>query len=60
VALRSHFFLLAVPKYVLDDFENGIIQWVGLAYEHIFCLMTDPKCELGEVEKAMFPGIGRL
>jgi hypothetical protein len=22
--------------------------------------MTDPKCELGEVEKAMFPGIGRL
>jgi hypothetical protein len=43
----------------LDEVEK-LFQWVALANEHIFCLMTDPKCELGEVEKAMFHVIERL
>jgi hypothetical protein len=57
VALRFHFFLLAFPKSVLDGVVKAMFQRVALAYENIFCLMTDPKYELGEVEKAMFQGI---
>jgi hypothetical protein len=62
MALRTHFCLLAFPKCDLCDVEKSIFQGVNRPCELIFYLLAVPKCNLGEsqkcdigeVEKAMF------
>jgi len=41
----------------LDEDEKAMIQVVANHWELIFFLFTSPKCELGEVEKAMYLGL---
>ena len=40
-----------------DEDEKAMIQVVANHWELIFSLLTNPKCEIGEVEKAMFQGV---
>ena len=50
-ALRTHFRLLAIPKYDFSEVEKTMIAW---HYLGILYFLAYPKCDLGEVEKAMF------
>jgi len=48
---------LLSPKFVFGNVEKAICQLVARHWVLIFFLLTNPKCNLGEVEKAMFQGI---
>ena len=40
-----------------DEPEKAMNEVVANYWELIFFLLTSPKCDLGEVEKAMFQGV---
>ena len=56
MALESH--CLPLDKFEIDfgEVEKAIFQVVARLWEHIFFLLTTPKCDLVEVEKAILKG----
>jgi len=36
-----------------------MFQWFALHFGIIFCLLNSPKCDLGEVERAMFQVVAK-
>jgi len=54
MALKSLFLPLDKPKINFDEVEKSMFLVVARHWEYIFFFLTSSKCDLGEVEKAMF------
>ena len=53
-SLRTRFRLLAITKYDFSEVEKSMIECVVSHKLGILYNLTYPKCDLGEVEKAMY------
>jgi len=54
--LKVKICLLRSQKFAFGEFEKAIFEVVTRHWEHIFFLLTTPKCDMGEVGKAKFEG----
>jgi hypothetical protein len=52
--MRNHFFHPVHLKSDLDEIFNVMIQTGEWTWETIFCLLNVLKCDLGDVNEAMF------
>ena len=45
-SFRTHFRLLAIPKYVFSEVEKAMILWVAGHYLRILYILAYPKCDV--------------